>query len=116
PARVSIASYGSNDEVIRVESAAESFIATNEPALAGWRLERDGEAWPLLRVNGIFLGWRVPAGGGTFTLRYRPPGVAAGVALSLIGLLGLVTLLARWRPREEAADAAQGNGNRDATI
>jgi hypothetical protein len=104
PARVSIVSYDSNGEGIRVESAAESFIATSEPALAGWRLERDGERWPLVIVNGIFLGWHVPAGGGTFTLRYRPRGLMAGSALALIGFVGLVTLLARHsgRPRASA--------------
>jgi len=95
PARVRIESYDGNGEVIRVECERGTFIATSEVALRGWRLERDAAKWPLVRVNGIFLGWRVPPGGGVFTLRYRPPGIEAGLALTLLGLVALVAMLGR---------------------
>jgi hypothetical protein len=93
PARVRIEQYDGNGETVRVECERATFIATSEVGLRGWRLERDGARWPLVRVNGIFLGWWVPPGGGLFALRYRPPGIEAGATLALLGLAALAAML-----------------------
>lgn len=93
PARLRIERYDGNGEVVHVECESETFVATSEVAIPGWRLDRDGDRWPLVRVNGVFLGWRVPPAGGRFTLRYRPPGIEAGAVLAMVGLLGLAALL-----------------------
>jgi len=58
----------------------------------GWHARVDGEPAPVEAVRGVFLG--VPVGGpgrteGRLELRYRPEGIGAGAALSLLGLAAL---------------------------
>ncbi len=43
PARLRIERYDANGEIVRVECASETFVATSEVAIPGWRLDRDGE-------------------------------------------------------------------------
>jgi hypothetical protein len=68
--------YGRNGATIRINGPA--LVESSEPALPGWRLERDGNPWPNRTHRGAFLAWDAPAGTSTFTLRYVPEGWAAG--------------------------------------
>ncbi len=45
-----------------------------------------------MRVDGAFLGVRVPAGVERMTLDYRPPGFALGVALGAAALIAVIAL------------------------
>jgi hypothetical protein len=56
----------------------------------GWSAESGHQAVPLQPAEGALLGLRLGPGSGRVTLRYRPPGLIAGAALSLLGLLILI--------------------------
>jgi hypothetical protein len=64
----------------------------------GWHARLDGGA-PLrvLPVDAAFQGIRLPAGEHVVELRYRPPGLLAGIALGIAGLLGLIFAAVRMR-------------------
>lgn len=78
---------GANGSVVFVSALSETFIVASEPAMPGWTLACDGVAHPLVAVNGIFLGWRVPRGDHRFTLDYRPPHLRDGLLLALLAPL-----------------------------
>ncbi|HVT45636.1 MAG TPA: hypothetical protein VMT00_14750 [Thermoanaerobaculia bacterium] len=92
PGHIEIETYTPSVTRLRVTNEAPTFIATSEVALPGWRLEREGDPWPMQRVNGVFLGWSVPAGGGAFVLAYRPPFLEPGFALFFLGLLVMASM------------------------
>ncbi|MEO8036848.1 MAG: hypothetical protein ABI837_20625, partial [Acidobacteriota bacterium] len=112
PATVVPERYGRNDEVIHVTAERETFLATSEVGLPGWRLQRNGQSWPLLEVNGVFLGWRVPAGESRFALSYVPRGLAAGVGSAVAGglLLALLALSGRRTMARHASHPASARG------
>jgi hypothetical protein len=69
----------------------------------GWSAESGGDAVEVLPVNGALLGVRLGPGEGRLRLRYRPPGIAAGAALSFAGLAALAgsrAVAARLKRRE----------------
>lgn len=76
---------------LEVPGSGDRLVATSLPLPEGWRADRGGT----LVVNGGFLGVRVPAGVSRIELRYRPPGLTAGLIAALAALLGLVPLLRR---------------------
>jgi hypothetical protein len=66
----------------------------------GWRASVDGKATEVLRANAVFRAVAVPAGRHVVEMRYRPPTVAAGLALTVSTLLtgaGALVLLRRRR-------------------
>ncbi|HUO85207.1 MAG TPA: hypothetical protein VM534_08850, partial [Thermoanaerobaculia bacterium] len=110
---VRLVRYGASDSRIEVGSTGPSFVASSEVALPGWRLERDGEPWPWITINGAFVGWTVPDAGGTFILRYCPRGLTAGLLLLVLGTLltGAIT----WsglRDAKIARDSAREPGEK----
>ncbi len=62
---------------------------------AGWSATVDGIPAPVLRADIAFRAVPVPAGRHRVTLVYVPPGLAAGVALSLLAGLALMALWTR---------------------
>lgn len=94
-ATVELVRYGLSSAEVRVRAAGETFLASSEVALPGWRVERNGEPWPMTRINAVFLGWRVPAGEQRFVMRYWPPGLTLSLALSVAGVV-LLAAGARW--------------------
>ena len=61
----------------------------------GWRAHVDGVPAPVLRANGKHRAVAVPAGRHEVVLRYEPPGLLAGLALSGLSLLASALLLVR---------------------
>jgi len=66
----------------------------------GWRATVDGVATPVRRANLAFRAVPVPPGRHVVEMRYRPPELAIGVALSCAG--ALVAGLAAARGRRPA--------------
>jgi hypothetical protein len=63
----------------------------------GWQARMDGAPVRVLPADGAFQGMRLPAGEHVVELRYRPPGLLVGVAVGLVGLVGLILVAARIR-------------------
>jgi hypothetical protein len=68
----------------------------------GWAATVDGAAAPLLRANLLMRAVPVQAGTHTITLAYTPPGLWAGLAISLFSLLAMTVMsltpaTLRWR-------------------
>ncbi|HET9225888.1 MAG TPA: YfhO family protein [Thermoanaerobaculia bacterium] len=93
--RVRVARVRANGFDLEVESPAGGLVASSVSHVRGWRLRREGEEAPVLRVNGGFVGFGVPPGRHRVELDYRPSGWTWGVQAFSLGLVGL--LLAAWR-------------------
>ncbi len=73
---------------------------------AGWRAWIDDMPATVLVANGYQRAVQIPAGAGTVTLRYRPPGLGTGLGLSL----GALVLLLGWAVvawRRRGADGSE---------
>lgn len=87
-------------------------------AIPGWQATwapRGGGPAVRLRVisQGVVQAVVVPAGTGTLRFRYRPPGLSAGVAISIVALLALLAvgiglLWTRRRSGDQPAGTADG--------
>ncbi|MBQ3791292.1 MAG: YfhO family protein [Lachnospiraceae bacterium] len=65
----------------------------------GWHALVDGGKTPLLRTNTAFTGLILPPGPHEITLRYRTPGLPAGILMSFAGTVGLILILLQERRR-----------------
>lgn len=75
---------------LTVDASAETFIASSQPAIDGWKVEIDGRDAEIIRVNGAFIGFRVPAGTSKVKVSYEPLGWTIGLVVSLLGFVGLL--------------------------
>jgi hypothetical protein len=64
----------------------------------GWGAKVDGVTQPVVVADYAFQGVRIPAGRHEVELRYRPRGLAAGIAAAAVGALGLVICAFRMPP------------------
>lgn len=62
------------------------FVEQYDP---GWRATVDGREAPILRANLVMRAVQADAGRHSIVMTFHPPGLAAGAALSAIGLLAL---------------------------
>jgi hypothetical protein len=83
----------------RVSAPGEGTLLVREGYARGWTARLDGVAVPVHREAGRYLGVRVPAGLHDVALAYRPPGLRAALAVSLVAAL-LLGLLWRRSGRE----------------
>lgn len=72
--------------VVRVTCDGEALVVLHVPRAPGWRAESDGRAAQLLSANLAAMAVRVGPGEHEVVFRYRPPGVIAGAAMTLLGL------------------------------
>ena len=84
---------------VDVTADAPALLALSEVWYPGWQAAVDGAPAPLLRAYDTLMAVPVPAGAHTVELRFDPPLVKIGLAVSGISLalvvLGLVWT--RWR-------------------
>ena len=84
--------HGPTDFRLRVAAPGPAFVASSQPAMPWWRVTVNGVGVRIVRVNGAFIGFRVPAGTSDVAVRYRPLPYRASVALSLLGMV----ILGAW--------------------
>jgi hypothetical protein len=87
---------------IAVETPTRQLLIVADSFHPGWQATVDGQPTPVVRANGDFLGVVVPAGRHDVTLRFNPPSLRGGWALSLLGLVlasGLYIGRAVWVQR-----------------
>jgi hypothetical protein len=86
-------------DYVRVDAQVDrpAIVVLVETYDPGWRATVDGSSAPVLRANGAFRAVRVPAGAHVVELRYRPPSVLAGGAVSIVALLAVLGAAVRRR-------------------
>jgi hypothetical protein len=91
--------------LLEVPGDGDRLLATSLPQPEGWTASRGGgRSLERVVVDGAFLGVHVPAGASRVELRFRPPGLAAGLVIGLASLAATAALLGRRRaaPRPTA--------------
>jgi hypothetical protein len=104
-------------EVVRVEAEAEgpALLVVQDAFWPGWRATVDGEPVEILAADYLVRAVRWPAGRHRLEMRYEPPSLRVGLALSALGALalGLLAVLARLAsPAARGASEPQGAGDR----
>ena len=87
-----------------ISLSKDKLLCVALPWMAGWRAYVDGEEVPLYRVNTGFMGLGVPAGEHTVQLRYRLPGLRAGLLLTGMGAMCAAGLAICCRRRKNCAN------------
>src|SRR2546430_17708083 len=82
-----------NDSIL-IES--NGIVLFQTPFDAGWHAFSDGRAIPTLKVDAGLLGVAVEHGEHTVELRYQPPLLSAGAAVTLLSFSVLFLSLWRW--------------------
>jgi hypothetical protein len=79
--------------VLRAELDRRGLVVLNDAWSPGWTVRVDGERREPVRVNDVMRG--VVAGPGTHEIewRYRVPGLRAGVALTLVGVVAVLAMM-----------------------
>lgn len=87
-------------EVLRLacDAPRPAVLVVRDAWFPGWSATLDGEPVELTRIDGVFMGVRVPPGAHEVELRYATPGLGPGALISLPAL-GLVLLILAWRRR-----------------
>jgi hypothetical protein len=96
------ASWSLDSTHVTVHAARPGMLVLSQAWFPGWHAYVDGVPAPVLRVDGIVQGVPVPKGNHPVVLTYEPPGLALGMGLSILtilGLLGAGVLVARSRSR-----------------
>lgn len=83
---------------IRTSASASALLVLSESYHAGWAARVEGVKVPVLRTNFHFCGIPLPAGNHTVELRYQPPSLRRGLAVSG-GAIVTLFLLAAGFPR-----------------
>ncbi len=84
---------------VQVRADGEVLAVLHVPRAVGWRALLDGREVPVVTANLAAMGVVVPAGEHQVEWRYSPPGLAAGLALTGLGLGGCLWLALRRRRR-----------------
>jgi hypothetical protein len=77
---------------VKVNVSCPSMIVVSDTFYPGWRAYVDNAPAPIYALDGAMRGVIVPVGAHSVTMRYRPPVVYEGAALSLIGIIGALVL------------------------
>jgi len=90
---------------LRTRLDRRGLVMLDDDFTDGWRVRVDGRAAPALHVDDVMRGVIVPAGVHEVTWSYTVPGLALGVAITLLTLLGFASaaLAPRLRVRRTAA-------------
>jgi hypothetical protein len=83
-----ISHYEPDRVVIRVDAPSEGWLVLSDRHDPAWAATVDGRETPIHRANVMVRAVRVPAGSHEVVFTYRPPVVAWGIAVTLLGWLG----------------------------
>lgn len=83
-----------------ISTTKDKFLCFSIPYDEGWTAYVDGEKMELMQANIGFMGVELPAGDHAIELKYWPPGLSAGIALSCAGVAGAAALVI-WQRRRK---------------
>lgn len=93
-AQVEITGYAPNHVTISADAPNGGFLVLTDQYYPGWRAFVDGVPTRIYRADYLFRGVRVPAGEHRVEFIYRPATFLAGALGSVIGVAGIILLLA----------------------
>ena len=104
--RVTTIRFATSSITYVVDLSRPVIMVENELDIAGWSADYSGVQ--RVNVGGVLRGWRLPAGHYTFVASFRQPEralqeLAAGGALLMVALIGVVALRARHRRTGDAS-------------
>lgn len=80
---------------VRVELSQPGLLVLNEAMFPGWEATVDGRPTEMVTVNTLMRGVPIDRSGAhTVVMTYTPPGLAAGIVISLVALGALIVLAA----------------------
>lgn len=86
-----------------ISTSKDKFLCFSIPYDEGWTAYVDGEKLELVQANIGFMGVELPAGDHKVELKYWPPGMTLGIALSGTGVAGAAVLAFWQRKRKEGS-------------
>lgn len=95
--RVRTVSLRPDEERYQSESDGPGWLVVRSTHARGWRATVDGQPAALLRADGRHRAVAISSGRHTVTLKYEPPLLWPGVALTLFSVAAVVWLLVRQR-------------------
>ena len=101
--QAALVTRGSREETYETEADGDGHLVVRASFARGWTALVDGRPAVVHRANGKHRAVAVPAGRHQIALRYEPPGLRLGLALS--ALSGLAFAWAFFRPRARAGFA-----------
>jgi len=87
---------------ISVDAPSAGWLVVADAMQSGWHAEVNGVSKSLVAADHALVAVPIPAGSSSVILEYRPPGLQAGVRLSMMSA-ALVVLLAFWAARRKRA-------------
>ena len=93
-------------KTLAFESRAPGILVLADAFHAGWRARVNGEEAEVFRVNGLFMGVRVPEGPSQVVFEFSPAAFRWGAAISWLALLAAIALaVSLVRSRDARNDA-----------
>jgi len=92
--------FDPNEVELDVDTPRAGLLYCSESLMKGWTATVDGRETPFLHADFAFRAIEVPAGRHRVRLRYRPPGLMAGLLLSAAGVIAMAVGLTRPARRE----------------
>ncbi len=84
-----------------IETAEAGVLVLSVPYDENWTVRINGREVPAFKVDNGFVGCEIGAGEQTFEMVYRAPGRSAGIALSIMGALGMALMVVVPRLRDK---------------
>jgi hypothetical protein len=99
---------------IEAESEGDALLVVNDACWPGWQARVDGQPAEILCADSAVRAIPWPGGRHTMEMRYEPPEVRIGLAVSLLGSLGTVAAAAAGRRRRRQGGSGGHGGWEDA--
>lgn len=94
--------YSAQRAEIDLSAALPGMLIFTDTFYPGWRATVDGQPAKIAQVNYLFRGVKVPVGEHVVRFEYRPARFYVGLAISLLGLVGVVFMFAHRGPPRPA--------------
>jgi hypothetical protein len=92
-----------------VESATPALLYVAESYYPGWRVTINGRSQPIVRANWLAMSVPVPAGRSHVEFRYVTPGYRAGLWITIVSVLALLTVWTVSTPRRSRPNRHDAN-------